>query len=340
VSAAGPGRAGLAAVALVLGLGAGWLVGGWWRTRHVHVALPPAGDAASAEPDGSPVIARVGDDVLTVRQLERRWNEVLSPAERQQLRQRGGLATYLDEVVEELLLAQEARRRGLAEDPAVREALRSATNHVITRPLLRAEVREKAFPESELRALYQLRRDEWGEPLRVRVREILVRADGGGRSGKGGGEQPVQDDAAWEEARREAADLRRRILAGEDFGELARQHSDAPTARYLGDVGWVVAGRFFAAYEEAALALQGGELSEPIRTQDGWVLLQAVERQEERIPPFEDRRDELLDALIRDDPGAPARRYRLFVDSLRQEATVAVRAELLEQVGDPGEPPR
>lgn len=98
----------------------------------------------------------------------------------------------------------------------------------------------------------------------TRARHILVRAD------------ELTDDA---QARQMAGQLRERILAGADFAELAREHSDdrASGARG-GDLGWVEPGMMVPAFEQAMDALEPGEISEPVQSEFGWHLVQVLER--------------------------------------------------------------
>ncbi len=74
-------------------------------------------------------------------------------------------------------------------------------------------------------------------------------------------------------------DIRARILAGEDFGELARLYSDdAGSARLGGDLGLQKRGTFVPAFEAAAYNLTEGELSEIIESEFGFHLIELLER--------------------------------------------------------------
>lgn len=81
-----------------------------------------------------------------------------------------------------------------------------------------------------------------------------------------------------EDARRRLAALRERIVAGADFGELARLNSEDGSAARGGDLGWVYAGDTVPEFERAMDALKPGELSAPVRTPFGFHLLQVQER--------------------------------------------------------------
>jgi peptidyl-prolyl cis-trans isomerase SurA len=74
-------------------------------------------------------------------------------------------------------------------------------------------------------------------------------------------------------------DLRRQVLAGEDFDDLARQYSeDFGSAQEGGELGWSRPGQFVPAFEETMNGLAIGEISQPFESQFGWHILQVEER--------------------------------------------------------------
>lgn len=311
--------------ALALGFAAGWL------SHEDAGARGPAGLEEARRPpaDDSPVVAEVAGQVLTLDQFRARWERL--PLETQRFhRQRGGVGHFLDEVAEELLLSEEAVSRGYAQRTAAREMVRRDVNRSLVRPLLADEVQLKAIPERELRARFELRRAEWERPARVRVREIRITA-----------EPPspglvAEDDASSpEEAEAKIRSLHERLLAGEAFEDLAERYSEAASARYQGLIGWVVEGRLALEYEEAALALAPGELSEPLPMEGGgWVVLLAEAREEAGVVDFEDHREALLRDLLEEDPGAVSRRYRVFVEEVKRSHDYRVEPDLVQEAFD------
>ncbi|HEB97165.1 MAG TPA: molecular chaperone SurA [Sedimenticola thiotaurini] len=98
----------------------------------------------------------------------------------------------------------------------------------------------------------------------TRVRHILIKTS------------EVTSD---EDARTRLEQLRQRIEGGDDFADLARANSeDTASAIKGGDLGWVSAGDLLPRFEEEMNRLEIGELSEPIRTEFGWHLLQVLDR--------------------------------------------------------------
>ncbi len=94
---------------------------------------------------------------------------------------------------------------------------------------------------------------------------------------------PADQGRSDAEALALALEIRQRLLDGEDFAELARQYSDDPgSAEQGGDLGWVGRGRFVPEFEEVAFSLEPGEISEPVRTQCGYHIIQVLEKDPNR----------------------------------------------------------
>jgi len=84
-----------------------------------------------------------------------------------------------------------------------------------------------------------------------------------------------------EDARNRLLEFRERILAGEDFARLARLYSvDYGSGADGGDIGWMDPGATVREYEAVADQLKEGEISQPIRSQFGWHLIEVTGRRE------------------------------------------------------------
>ncbi len=79
-------------------------------------------------------------------------------------------------------------------------------------------------------------------------------------------------------------ELKQRMeMGGEDFGDLARQHSDDASAAKGGDLGWLSPGDTVPDFERAMNALQPGEVSDPVRSPFGFHLIKVLERRDEDL---------------------------------------------------------
>lgn len=154
----------------------------------------------------------------------------------------------------------------------------------------KAQYRDRVVPavvptEEELRAYFEENRDRYAQD-EVRVRHILIR---------------VPQDAPEEEvqsASRKIAEIQARLEAGEEFAELAKEYSQDERTRMVGgDLGWIERGGspFGPEFEAAAFALEEGEISEPVRTEEGFHLIQLLEK---RTTDFEDVKDRVKDDYV------------------------------------------
>ena len=94
---------------------------------------------------------------------------------------------------------------------------------------------------------------------------------------------PVSDEEVAEVKER-LNSYRERVLRGEKFGALARLYSDDPgSASKGGDLGFVDRGTLYPEFEAAAFNLKSGEISQVVKTQAGYHIIQMIERRGESI---------------------------------------------------------
>ena len=111
--------------------------------------------------------------------------------------------------------------------------------------------------------------------------------------------------------------LRARLQNGEDFTEIVRAESDDKGND--GNLGTFGKGKMVPEFEQAAYALEAGELSEPVRTQFGWHLIQLHEKIPEQITPFEEIKEKVVEYLTE---RKKDRVFEDFLDGLKTQATI------------------
>ena len=140
-------------------------------------------------------------------------------------------------------------------------------------------------------------------------RHILIRA----------GQDPAEDAAA----RSRAEALHARIVAGEDFAELATQESeDTSSSSRGGDLGWFTSEQFGPEFGSQVAPLEDGGVSQPFRTQAGWHVVQRLASRQAEVDD-EDRRN-----LVRESIGQRKLEdeWNRFQRELRSEAYVDIRS--------------
>ena len=126
-----------------------------------------------------------------------------------------------------------------------------------------------------------------------------------------------------EDAKSRLSRLRERIATGADFAELAKVHSDDPSATKGGDLGWISPGDTVPEFERVMNQLRDNEISMPVQSPFGWHLIQVQERKTEGIS--EDRKRAVARNAIRARKGEEA--YQDWMRQTRDRAFVEMRLE-------------
>ncbi len=111
---------------------------------------------------------------------------------------------------------------------------------------------------------------------------------------------PEASDSVERAARKRIDEIYAKVKAGENFEELAIQHSDDKgSAKSGGVLPWFGTGRMVPAFEKAAFALgKDNDLSKPVRTSYGWHIIKRLERR--GIASFEEKKTDLKNRIARD----------------------------------------
>ena len=152
-----------------------------------------------------------------------------------------------------------------------------------------------SVPEADLRRVYDGAKDRYRTPDRVKVRHILVSTTG-----------KSKEETAKLEAK--ANDLLKQVKSGGDFAELAKKNSDDPgSAAKGGDLDWVVRGQTVKNFEDTAFSLKPKDFSNVVKTDYGFHILQVLDKEQARLKPYEEVKDEL----------AAERKRQLVVDKVQ-----------------------
>jgi peptidyl-prolyl cis-trans isomerase D len=128
----------------------------------------------------------------------------------------------------------------------------------------------------EIQSYYESRKNDYARPEQVQAAHILIKVP----------QDATEEDS--EAAHQRLVELLVRMQAGESFADLAREYSEDGSAAQGGDMGWFGRGEMVAEFEDAAFALEPGEVSEPVRTPFGWHLIKVTDRREDSVRPLQD----------------------------------------------------
>ena len=95
----------------------------------------------------------------------------------------------------------------------------------------------------------------------------------------------------------EAKEIAERLKKGEDFATLAKEKSKDTNADG-GDLGYFGKGQMLKPFEDAAFALEVGQISDPVQTQFGWHIIKVEEKRDRPTPKFEDVKDPIMAQLM------------------------------------------
>jgi peptidyl-prolyl cis-trans isomerase SurA len=93
----------------------------------------------------------------------------------------------------------------------------------------------------------------------------------------------VSEIVSDDDAQRRARALKERLDNGADFAELAKQTSEDASAPNGGDLGWVSPGDTVPEFERTMDGLDTNKISDPVRTQFGWHIIQVLERRSQDV---------------------------------------------------------
>lgn len=118
------------------------------------------------------------------------------------------------------------------------------------------------------------------------------------------------DEAEQKEAKAKADSIYEALLAGADFAVMASEHSKDPgSAERGGALPWIGPGATLKEFEDAAYALQPGELSKPVLSKVGYHIIKMLERK--HLESFEELRPQIVSSLKQQNIEEASAEYRI-----------------------------
>ena len=291
------------------------------KTRHASslaaFALSAFALGACKKSSSGPVVAHVGDEVITADEFKHRIDEQ-SPF----LRARYGSLERKKELLEALvrneLLAQEAQREGLDKSPAVRDATKRAMIQELIKKQLDEKMSGADIAEGELKAFYDAHLDDYVKPERARVYHIFL---------------PAKDGKEKAQAKARAAAVLKDIQAREKKGEVnafqaaaIKESKDPLSAPMGGDLRFLSKDELTKSHgaelANAAFDLKSpGEVAGPLETAAGIELVKLQVKTVALNRSFEESKETVRGRMARE---RRSRQYDEFVKKLREQGKISI----------------
>lgn len=245
------------------------ICGALWAQTPAAPVKPAASPAVGS---ADPVVFIVGSTKLTKSEFE----TLLKNLPEQIRTQLGGdtpeaRRRFAEQFGEVILYAAEAKKRALDATPTAKVQLFLQEQSFLAGLLYQQTLEASKPTESASKAWFDAHKADYEE---AKARHILVRFKGSPVPLK-----PNQEDLSEEAALARTKAIRERIVKGEDFAAVAKAESDdAGSGAQGGDLGTFGHGRMVPVFEESAFTLPIGEISQPVKSQFGWHLIQVQGR--------------------------------------------------------------
>ncbi len=176
---------------------------------------------------------------------------------------------------------------------------------VLSQPLAKAKPTDK-----EISKYYQDNKDKFKSPESVRARHILV------------AKSPGEDVKAKAEKKAKAETLRKQLLDGGDFAELAAKTSDCPSKSSGGDLGTFSRGQMVKPFEEAAFTQKVNAIGPVVETDFGYHIIQVLARNEPKVISLDNKIREEIGIFLQQQRRQEA--FNELLKKLRAKATILV----------------
>jgi peptidyl-prolyl cis-trans isomerase C len=230
--------------------------------------LAPATAPAAQVTNADPVIMTAGG--ITIHKSEFEAALKTLPAEYQNmLQQPQGRRQFADDFLRMRLLASEGAKAGLQNDPDVINQLNLMRENLVATAELKKIDSSITVSDAEIQKAYA---DNAKQYEQVKARHILI-------APKGSPAAQAGKDLTDEQAKAKAEDLRKQILAGAKFDELAKKESDdTGSGANGGDLGSFARGQMVPEFEEAAFNAKVGDVTPVVKTQFGYHIIKVEGR--------------------------------------------------------------
>jgi len=187
-----------------------------------------------------------------------------------------------DMLAKQKLSMQEFSKNLAQEGKSLDSVKKEIRGQMMRARLLRREVKAKILvSDEEIGEYYNKNRQDYEGKETVRIKQILLLLP------------PDADKTIIAKVKNEAMQLHKRIMNGESFDLMALNYSQGPAAAQRGDVGFIGRGTIIPEVEAVAFSLPVGQVSEVIKSDVGFHIIQVVDKKGAGLKPIAAVREEI-----------------------------------------------
>ena len=146
--------------------------------------------------------------------------------------------------------------------------------------------------------------------------------------------EKATSDAQIAAATAKADDMLAQIKKGASFDDLAKANSNGPSAAQGGDLGYFKRGTLAKQLEDTTFAMKPGDVSDVIRTKQGFVILKVTEHPKGGIPTFKEVEPRVSNAVLMQKL-QPA--LRAYLEQLHDDAYIDIKPGYVDTAASPNE---
>jgi len=249
------------------------------------------------------------------------------------------LVKRLDEIRKDLKLdsMEDLEKAAQSQGVSYEDYKQNLRNQIITQKVIGQEVGQHIqVTKEEEQQFYDQHRAEMQRPEQIRLSEILASTEKPASADKAAGKsEPASadvDPAQLAAAEKKANDLLDQIKKGAKFEEVAQKNSNGPTAAQGGDLGYFQRGTLAKELEEKTFAMKTGDVTDVIRTKQGFVVLKVVEHTSAGVPPLKEIEPKVQEAIYMTKLQPSLREY---LTKLREEAFIDIKQGYVDTGASP-----
>ncbi len=271
------------------------------------VAALSACSKKTAELNG-PFLAKVGASQITQADFSRELQSLPDYAQ-QMFEGAAGKEKFLDEIVKKEVLYQEALKKGMDKSPEFIRKVEDFKKLTLISELLEKEIMSKAkVSDQEIRDYYDKHRQEFATTNQIRVSHILVKTEA------------------------EAEQVLERLKKGEKFDAVAKKESiDKSSGQKGGDLGYFSRGQQVPDFVRSAAGLKVGEISKPVKSEDGYHIVVVTDKKMGPVVEFERVKDMLSQKLSGE---KQKEAFDKYLGELKKNYTIEINKDALKKLSE------